>query len=523
MTMSGNLSELLTHAAQADGERPAIFDLDREWTFEQADRDAGRLASALADAGVGRGDHIGVHLHKCAEGFLAMHGVVRLGAIAVPLDPGSPTDRLADVCTEMGITTVVTHDPRAETLTKLVGATRLDTVIGLTIPVVGARTISPADVAEFDALDPVDVSPDDPAYVITTSGSTGEPKGIVHTHRSALAYALLSGAAFDVNADDRISDIAPHHFDISTFATWTAPAHRAAIVVVPEPHQRMPASHAQLLEQHKVTIWYSVPFLLQQLVLRGDLSNRDLSSLRWVQVGGEVILSQVLAAFMELVPSTKLANIYGPAEVNQCSMFVLSSPPPPDTAIPIGRPWEGAEFRVVDPNSADPSSEPLEDGELWVAATTMMRSYHGKSPVESNIVEADGRRWYRTGDLVSRDDQGDLVFVSRVDDQVKVRGHRVELAGIEQVLESLGGVESAVATVWRDASDGDRVVAAVISPSESFVPEVFLAAARDRLPVYAAPSQVVVLNGAQTTKSGKLDRRALREEALDQLIQGQRS
>jgi len=506
------LGSILQRTARELGDRPAVVDVDRTVTFAEVDTAAGQLAAALCSVDVKPGDHVGVSLFKCADGFVAMHAIVRAGAVAVPLDPGSPSARLASICELMHIRVVITNDVRRDAISELATAVPLRATLGVTNAIEGLETITAAEIAEFDPLDPVERAPDDAAYVITTSGSTGEPKGIVHSHASARAYADNSADVFSLTPEDRVSDIAPNHFDISTFALWSAPSAGAAIVVMPDAYQRMPASLSQRAQDERVTVWYSVPFLLHQLVMRGDLENRDLSALRLVQLGGEVIQSETLESFMSFAPNAAIANVYGPAEVNQCSFFLVSEPPVPQS-IPIGRPWTAASFHLAEPGASEPGQEGLTEGELWVAAETMMVGYYGESsPGNGRIVELDGRRWYRTGDLVRQDSTGNFHFEGRADLQIKLRGYRVELEAVETALERLAGVEAAVAAPFRGSTGAQELVAGVFVTAD-FSDEDFLRESRVVLSSYAAPTRIVKLNSKKTTGSGKLDRRALRIDA----------
>ena len=508
-----SLSTLLAQRAEAAADDVALVGITRSWTWAEADAQAGRLGAALSAAGVRPGDRVGVHLHKSDDGWLAMHAVVRIGAVAVPLDPGAPAARLERICRTMGIRVVVAHDPRRNGVEALAGV--LDVVVGLSSSVDGLRTITGADVAALSPALPAEVSVDSPAYIITTSGSTGEPKGIVHTHASGLAYARESAELYGLTPSDRVADTAPNHFDQSTFALWSAALAGSTVVTMPEPHQRMPASFSERLANERVTVWYGVPFLLQQLVLRGDLDNRDLSALRWVKFGGEVPPPWVIAAICEHAPNATMANIYGPAECNQCSFHHLTAPPLPGEVIPIGVPTPSATMRLGAPDAGHPGAEgERTEGEIWVAGATLMQGYFGLDEVNAaRLVEHDGLRWYRTGDLGRVDDAGIWWFLGRVDHQVKVRGHRIELEGLEAELESLPGVEHVIATVARRDGGEDSVVVGVF-PAGDYDEDAFRDGARRLLPPYALPTHFLTMSGKKFTGSGKLDRGALRLEVL---------
>jgi len=523
------LAALLPAAAERDADGTAIVEGDDRLSWADATTRADRVAAALVDVGIRPGDTVGVHTRKSADGFLAMHAVVAAGAIAVPLDPGASAGYLATVVARSGCSAVITHEQCRATAVALAEAAGIGAVLGIDDAEHDARCsfVGPESLMAIDPIDrsTIRLDPDHPAYLITTSGSTGVPKGICHTHRSALAYVDFKMAAYDLRPDDRISDLAPNHFDISTLALWVGPAAGAAAIVVPESHQLFPASMSALMAESGMTVWYGVPYALTQLSARGALDERDLSALRWVLFGGEVIAPLALAELMRQLPGARFSNVYGPAEVNACAVYHLDGPPSGTEPIPIGRPVGTTRIRLVEPDSwdgggPDPAtrtSEPApvapgQQGEIWVSARTMMAGYWKQPETNARvIVDWDGSRWYRTGDLGYERPDGELVFAGRVDHQVKVRGYRVELESVESVLEDLAGVAAAVATVVR-IDDGSDVIVAGILPAGDIAldTEAIGRWASERLPHYAVPTRFHPVGSSAVTGSGKLDRRAMR-------------
>jgi amino acid adenylation domain-containing protein len=497
----------------------AIVDGSRTLTYADVALSAGQMAAALVECGVDRGDRVGAHLNKCAEGFVAMHAIVSIGAIAVPLDPGSPPLRLAQICDRMQIDVLISHKPRSRTVAAIHEIRPLAAVLGSSTPASDLRAIDVDEVGSFDPRPPVAVDAGSASYIITTSGSTGEPKGIVHTHRSAVAYANMTLRTYGLCANDRVTDIAPHHFDISTHSLWSVPLAGATNIVINEAYQRLPASHSQLLQDEAVTYWYSVPFLLQQLVLRGDLDNRDLSAMRWVHFGGEMIAPSVIAEMMAHCPNARFGNIFGPAEINQCSLAVFDTPPDQEEMLSVGKPLDHCDIRIIDPAADRPDLENvMTTGEMWAASPQLMEGYWQQPEVNARvIVEVDGKRFYRTGDLVSVDESGAMTFHGRVDHQVKVRGFRIELEGVELALEKLAFADHVVVAVDRRTSGEDVLVAGLLGAQRDLDHAAFLRSAASVLPGYAIPDQLVFLDEVTFTGSGKLDRRVLRERVLEKV------
>ncbi len=503
----------LLDADRIDPGAPAVGDGDRSVDYAQLADRAGRLSAALVDAGVGPGDRVGIHLRKSVESMVAVHAVLRAGAVYVPLDRAAPTDYVAGLMRDCGVAVAVS-DASPGQLAELSTQTPLGVVVGPDAAGPGPRVVPWTAVAGYEPAPAVEVATDDPAYVIYTSGSTGRPKGIVHTHGSGLAYARLAAATYGLRPDDRMANVAPLHFDQSTFEVLAGPLAGSFVLVIPDPVLRFPASVTELIERERVTIWYSVPYLLLQLLRRGVLDQRDLSSLRWVLFGGEVFPPGLLAELMEQLPHARFSNVYGPAEVNQCTYYHLDEPPPADEPVPVGRAWDDTELVVVDDDD-HPVGAGCE-GELLVRSTTVMSGYWGQPEATEAAFRtlagaaSDGARWYATGDLVAERPDGDLVFLGRADHQVKVRGHRVELEAVESAMQELDGVSEAAAVVR-----GTEDIVALVVADGSLDADAVLASLRERLPSYAVPAQIVEVPRLPRTATAKIDRERTRELLVD--------
>ena len=491
------LSHLVVGAAERDPQGLSVAGPDERLDHATLAVRISKLAAALRTIGVSPGDRVVVFAPKSVDTFTAMHGALHAGAIAVPVDPRAPISVLEALQQELA--------PRAI----VVAPTTADRWPNRSVPTIGdapSCTLSWADVAEHDGTGPVDRLGSDPAYVISTSGSTGRPKSIVHTHTSALRYAQLAADCYELREDDRLGNVAPFHFDQSTFELYAGPLVGAATILVPDVLLRFPASVSELLERERVTTWYSVPTILRQLHLRGALDQRDLSALRWVLFGGEVFPPAALRALMAELPHARFSNVYGPAEVNQCTYHHLDGPPSDDGSIPIGRAWHDTEVRVVTPDGA--VLDGAGRGELQIRTSTAMVGYWGRADLDEQVFvteTADGgltRRWYRSGDVVERAADGLLTFVGRVDRQVKIRGTRVELEGVEAALDAVHGVTASAAVC---VDDPDAPLVAIVQTSTITDPDVVQRAIRATLPPGAVPDRIVIVESLPVTTSGKVD------------------
>lgn len=518
---------LLHHSIDASARRDADHQAFRfageGLTYGQLVERANRLAQVLIAHGVRPHDRVGIYMNKCLELPVALYGILKAGAAYVPIDPTAPPARARFIAEDCQIRLLISHPSHRRKAARVADDTpSLEVVVGIGPPADtdGATTFLPWDVLDDASTeDPgVPLVEQDLAYIMYTSGSTGVPKGLMHTHGSGLAYARLSAREYGVRWDDRLGNHSPLHFDMSTFEYLTGPLCGATTVIIPEEVTMFPRSLGQLIEEERLTFWYSVPLALIQLLEQGEIAERDASSLRWVLFGGEPFAPKHLSRLAELWPGARFSNSYGPAEVNQCTAYHLPvGPIDADATIPIGPVWPGAEGQILD--DEDRPVAPGEVGELVIRSSTMMRGYwarpdlNGKAFYRRQLFDGFDKVYYRTGDLVRDCGDGNLLFLGRRDRLVKVRGYRVELDEVEAVLNALPGVAEAAAVDVRDAQDQASIAAAVLPREGAAIDEAALRrGATARLSFYAVPTRIEIRTAMPRTGSGKIDRKALRAE-----------
>ncbi len=508
------LHELVERKAQKTPDRHAFRFLDDSLSFAGLAEKSEQLACTLYAHGVVKGDRVGVFMHKSLEMPIAVYGIMRAGAAFVPIDPAASPQRLSEILVRYGIKHLVTQNNKRSVIeAALTTGAKLLSVIGLQEP--GPANLRCRDwdsLADAPAREPVRIVGQDIAYIISTSGSTGVPKGILHTHASGLAYARMATELYEVSAADRLANHSSLHFDMATFEFFGGPMTGATVVLIPEPYTRLPASLSELMEQERITIWYSVPFALIQLLHYGALKKRDLASLRLVMFGGEPYHPKHLNALMRLWPGVRFSNVFGPAETNQCTFHHLDHPLDEDAeTVPIGTMCRDADGLIL--NDDDTPTRRGDVGELVVRSQALMRGYwddpkrNAECFFHRDLCAGISEAYYRTGDLVRWN--GDvMVFLGRKDRQIKIRGFRIELDEIETILTKHSAVEMAAAYV---CDDGEAIGAEVTLHNAVDATEEQLASfCRDRLPAYALPQYVRIIEAFPLTATQKIDRNALR-------------
>jgi amino acid adenylation domain-containing protein len=486
------LASLLPAAAEIAPADVAVVDRRRHVTYAELDRMAAGMASTLANAGVGHGDLVGIHLEKSAEAIAAIHGVLRTGAAYVPIDPAAPAARVAAIATDAAPRAVIVGDTTAAFW-----------------PARDSRTLvvtADAYAAPVDASAPAPTI-DDLAYVLYTSGSSGAPKGVALTHGNGLAFVDWAVAQFGIDGDDRLSSHAPLHFDLSIFDVFAAAAAAATVALVPTAVLPFPRDMARWIEAEGITVWYSVPTALRLLLARADLESVDMSKVRLVLFAGEVFAVAQLAALMTQVPDAGYWNLYGPTETNVCTAHHVARVPNDDRPVPIGAAVAGNRLSIVGPDGVP--VPPGTTGELVVTGPTVAAGYHNDPQLTATRFSTapGGERSFMTGDRVVDDGHGCLTFVGRTDAQVKRRGHRVELGDVEAAMLRHPSIAEAVLVAVPDDLETNRLVA-IVAPGvgKTISRRDVLRFLSEQLPASMLPDHVEVVADLPRTSNGKVDR-----------------
>jgi amino acid adenylation domain-containing protein len=510
---------------------------ERLLTYGELDRLSNQVARTLLAQGVVAGDRVGILAPKSAAAVVALFGVLKAGACYVPLDPKSPAGRLATIMTDSGITVVLADQATAPQAAAMAGSVpRLRTVIvagphwgreakagqepasstsqGTQGPdMVPWDTVLAEPAEELGAEQAIDT---DLAYILYTSGSTGTPKGVMISHRASLTFVEWAAACTGLGEHDRVCSPAPLHFDLSVFDIFATCKAAACVAVVPENTSIFPARLAQWIEREQISVWYSVPSVLTMLATHGNLPACDLSRLRAVIFAGEVFPAKHLNRLMAELPGARYLNWYGPTETNVCTWYEI----PPGSAeltapVPIGKACANTDAFAVT-SEGHRVAKPGEEGELYVRGSGLMRGYWGDQEktrrmlVENPFQAAYDEPAYRTGDLVTLDEEGNYVFLGRRDGMVKTRGYRVELGEVETALYAHPAIREAVVLPVPDEMLGNRLRAVICAEVPGgLTREEVLDHCRRRLPSYMVPDVVEFREALPRTSTGKVDRAGL--------------
>jgi amino acid adenylation domain-containing protein len=463
-------------------------------------------------------------MNKGLESAIAIYGIMKAGGAYVPLDPLAPVSRIGYVIKDCGIRHLISKPAKLESLRQLLSEEcPLEHVIGLDNQNdLAINCVSWNEVRQYDGRPTgLKLTEQDLAYILYTSGSTGVPKGIMHTHRSGLSFAEWGAHTYGLVHGDRLSNHAPLHFDLSTFDFFGGAIAAATTIIVPEAFSKFPANMAKFIEQEKISVWYSVPFALIQLMQHGGILSRDYGALRWILFAGEVFPTKHLCQLMSMLPGVRFSNLYGPTETNVCTYYHVTTPPEnPDETIPIGRPGMNVEDLVVDMD--DLPVQPGEVGELLIRGGVVMKGYWGQPEKNRSafyrrpVFDQFEELFYRTGDLVQLDKEGNYRYFGRKDRQIKTRGYRVELDEVEVALLAYPGVEEAAVYTVPDGEASNLIEAVIIPKKEQhFAESELMEHMAKRLPAYAIPVRVDVLQDFPRTSTGKIDRRTLQTLAIE--------
>ena len=513
---AATLDSLFAACAERQPEAPAIFAPGREISYGEL-RDRSRaLARRLHESGVEPGDVVAVVMEKGWEQAVAVLATSYLGAVYLPIDAGFPGGRIHQLLELGGVSVALTQPWLRD---------HLEWPDGIASLPVDADPPDPATIETDFGRRPTS---DDIAYVIYTSGSTGRPKGVVIDHRGAVNTLLDINRRFDVGPRDRVLALSSLTFDLSVYDIFGTLAAGAAIVFPEAAGTRDPAHWSELLAEHRVSLWNSVPALMQLLVEysegqkdRGDEATG--TSLRTVMLSGDWIPVDLPDRIREQFPGSRVTSLGGATEGSIWSiLYPIEEVPEHWTSIPYGHPMANQSIHVLDAN-LEPRPEWV-PGDLYIGGIGVAKGYW-RDPERTAASFVEHPEWgeilYRTGDLGRFLPSGEVEFLGREDSQVKIQGYRVELGEIESALGRHPRVASAVVAA-RGPSGGRRLAAyytldggtaGLDAAGATTLEEELRDLARRHLPPYMVPATFTALETIPLSANGKVDRKALPEPA----------
>jgi yersiniabactin nonribosomal peptide synthetase len=471
--------------ADSSPERVAVRAGDVTLSYSELAARALAVAGLLRARGVSDGEPVAVSIPKGPDQIVAVLGVLAAGGCYVPVGVEQPMARRGRILASSGARLALTTEQDA-----------------------WPEQVEPVDLAAAIRHEPLGApaqpSPHELAYVIYTSGSTGEPKGVEITHAAAANTIDAVNDRYGIGPDDSVLAVSALDFDLSVYDIFGLLSAGGQVVTITEDTRRDAAGWADLVHRHRISVWNTVPTLLDMLLIASD-SRHSFPGLRVAMVSGDWVGLDLLDRLHAVAPDARLVAMGGATEAAIWSnVFDVDHVDPEWVSIPYGRPLPNQCFRVVDQHGRDRPDWVA--GELWIGGVGVARGYRADSDrTAASFVTVDGRRWYRTGDRGRYHSDGVLEFLGRTDHQVKVRGHRIELGEVEGALERADGIREAVAVVVPDPHD--TLCAVVVRHDGADVsPASVLDTAAEHLPTYMVPTHVEVVDALPLNANGKIDR-----------------
>ncbi|RJE90832.1 amino acid adenylation domain-containing protein [Paenibacillus sp. 1011MAR3C5] len=500
------LHEVFREQAAVVPDLPAVSFGGNSLTYRELDARTDALARTLQAKGIGRGSVVGIMAERSIPMLAAMLGVMKAGGAYLPIDPHYPEERIRYMLADSGAELVYRDDARPDAAACIPATLQVLDLAddALFLKEEGALFSSTKHEARAD----------DPMYVIYTSGSTGQPKGVMVPHRSFYNFGHSLRTFFDgqYGAGDRALSLTNISFDVSVAELFMPLMFGACVVLYPEPKLLDPRKIAAVIAEEQTTFAYIPPSLLKE-VARLLEQERSGIKLNKMLVGVEPIKDETLELYTKLNPDIRIINGYGPTEATVCSnMYVYKPGAYRGGYVPIGGPMHNVEIFIygyggqLAPFGAA--------GELYIGGNGLALGYRNNSEMTASRFvphpEQHGRFMYRTGDIAKWLPDGNAMYVDRADQQIKIRGVRIEMGEIRSQLLTLPEVEDA-AVVVRVHENGEKELCAYVVSSDKHPSREWRRKLKDKLPEAMIPAYVAAIDAIPLTPNGKVDRRALPE------------
>lgn len=510
------LHRFLYDSARSHVDRIAVRDpRGREISYAALDRLSDALRDRLHQEGVRPGDRVGLYLPKSIDSVASIFGILKCGAAYVPVDSSAPASRNAFIFSDCAVKEAVVEQRYEQALRSelmALGANPRLLVVDGRSGGLEATLDRLQQEAPCKPIDTVESAANALAYILYTSGSTGKPKGVMLTHENAVSFVDWCSDVFHPQSSDVFSSHAPFHFDLSILDIYVAIKHGSTLVLIPEEIGREPTGLARLMSEEKITIWYSAPSILSMMAQYGGMDRLDYSRVRLVLFAGEVFPIVHLRRLKELLPSPRYFNLYGPTETNVCTFYEVPPVIEPDRTepYPIGKVCAHLRGVVVDDSGREVRRGA--EGELCIAGPSVLQGYWNKPEwTEKAFLSWKGERWYRTGDLVAEEPDGNYRFLGRKDRMVKKRGYRIELGEIEACLYRHADIHEAAVVAIPDDESGLRIIAHLSTRGGKKLSGIAMKQfCSQHVPVYMVPDAFTFHPSLPKTSTDKIDYQSLK-------------
>jgi amino acid adenylation domain-containing protein len=478
-------------------------------TYGELDNQSSSLAHHLKTMGIGINNRVGVVVPRVKDSVIIILAILKSGAAYVPLDPTWPDSRIIKIIKNCDLSALFTFKTM-EFIDQYV-----NNIINISTS--GWEDII-HDSVKLDSYSDI-FSDDNLAYILYTSGSTGDPKGVSISHRAASFFANWAVKEFELTPNDKIAAVSPFTFDLSTFDLFAGLSAGCGIFLVDEQVKMFPSQFSKLLEEKAITVLYSVPSTLILLTNRGSLHKRNLNNIRLVLFAGEVFPIQQFTALKKSLPDTIVYyNLYGPTETNVCTFYKIDELTDLNQPLPIGKPLPGIELYCIPENNSE--YQDGNAGELCVAGPCLMNGYWNNQSMNQGIWidvnHVQYKKAYRTGDFVEKSSDGNWLYKGRIDGQIKHLGYRIEPGEVESCLiKGMPGSQVKVLTII-DQTKTSKLAAFFTYKSklEKKDTDLLFEHCWKHLPPYMVPEILYQIEEMPLTDNGKINLNKLKELML---------
>lgn len=484
-----SLANRVLHWARTQPDKIAVDDGSSAYTYGQMGSKAAGVAVRLRELGVQPGDNVVIWVPKSVDAVCAILGTLIAGAVYVPVDCGSPRARLQSILRDCCAEAVIVNS---------------DDELGIS----GYRKLNiqaAAEVAISEFAAP-QWSPEADAYVLYTSGSTGVPNGVRISHRAMLAFFTAVNVHMGVDRESRCMNTSALYFDVSV-ADLLLPLHQGASVWL-GPTIPLPFRYFDILTSQRITHFCAVGSTLTMLSSLPGFHQNTWDHLRCIMTGAEVLNPNTISAWLDVCPNAYVCNGYGPTETTcVCTVFKITQREISQyLSFPIGVPLPGVGI-FIDCGSDTRAGV----GELCISGPQVMNGYlKRESLTRSRLFEKDATLYYRTGDNVRLDDSGNLIFLGRIDDQVKVNSYRVHLGEVAEPFRKIPGIEDAIALSLNHDRFGECLAVVVKARSQSMDLADVQRSGSEALPAYMRPALIAGVPSLPMSASGKVNAKQMR-------------